>query len=371
MNLREWTSNSDEVNKFIPLKDISEYETTKVLGHIWHTENDSLSLKKTNVLTQPTKRGVLKTVASVVDPQGLFSPVLLRGKVLIQTLWSKGIDWDGHISHEDSILWSNIQLDIQKISECHVPRCVKMNTVGDLKYKLLCFCDASSRSYAALVYIHQTNGYESKMDLMFAKTRLTPVKGMIVQRAELMAVLIGVRCLEFVRKQLKLPIEEVCLWTDSQCVLKWISTDKELTVFVRNRICEIKSHNGIAYHIVSTKENPTDIATRGCSLQNLSNDELWRHGPQWLVKQRAEWSESEFRSNKQTNSDYESELKKSKQTKETCSILSSGNAYEVFPSIGAPFEIDYVKYFFCDKTIKIYCIRSPVHRETKEKSPEK
>ena len=51
MNLREWTSNSDEVNKFIPLKDRSEYETAKVLGHIWNTENDSLSLKQTNVLT--------------------------------------------------------------------------------------------------------------------------------------------------------------------------------------------------------------------------------------------------------------------------------------------------------------------------------
>ena len=65
---------------------------------------------------------------------------------------------------------------------------------------------------------------------MFIKTRLTSVKGMAVPGAELMAVLIGVRCLEFVRKQLKMPIEEVCLWTDSQCVLKLISTDKELTV---------------------------------------------------------------------------------------------------------------------------------------------
>lgn len=126
-----------------------------------------------------------------------------------------------------------------------------------------------------------------------------------------------------------------------------------MTAFVRNRICEIKSHNGIAYHFVSTKENPADIATRGCSLQNLNNDELWWHGPQWMVKQRAEWFESEFRSNKQTNSDYESELKKSKQTKETSSLLSSGNTYEVFPSIGAPFEIDYVKYSSVTKLLRV------------------
>ena len=81
-----------------------------------------------------------------------------------------------------------------------------MNMVGDSKYKLLRFCDASTRAYAALVYLHQTNGYESKVDLMFTKTRLTPVKGMTVPRAALMAVNIGIRCLEFVRKQLKLTL---------------------------------------------------------------------------------------------------------------------------------------------------------------------
>ena len=159
-------------------------------------------------------------------------------------------------------------------------------------------------------------------------------------RAELMAVLIGVRCLELVREQLKLPIENVCLWTDSQCVLKWISTDKDLTVFVRNRICEIKSYNGITYHFVSTRENPADIATRGSSLPTLRNVKLWWHGPQWLVKQRAEWPESELRSNKQTNSDYE--LKKGKHTRETSSFVSSGSTCEVVPSISAPFEIDYI-----------------------------
>ena len=36
MNLREWVSNSDEVNTIIPSKDKSEAETTKLLGHIWN-----------------------------------------------------------------------------------------------------------------------------------------------------------------------------------------------------------------------------------------------------------------------------------------------------------------------------------------------
>ena len=86
LNLREWSSNSDEVNEFIPPEDRSASQVVKVLGHEWNVQTDSISLKPTNVSTQeqePTKRSVLKTVASVFDPQGLFSPVLLRGKVML------------------------------------------------------------------------------------------------------------------------------------------------------------------------------------------------------------------------------------------------------------------------------------------------
>ena len=43
----------------------------------------SLSLKPVYAQAEtqtPTERSVLKTVASVFDPKGLFSPVILRGK---------------------------------------------------------------------------------------------------------------------------------------------------------------------------------------------------------------------------------------------------------------------------------------------------
>ena len=69
-------------------------------------------------------------------------------------------------------------------------------------------------------------------------------------------------------KAFKLPVEETYLWSDSQCVLKWIFTDKDLTTFVRNRVTEIKSHKNIRIHFTSTKVNPADIVTRGCSLKN-------------------------------------------------------------------------------------------------------
>ena len=59
---------------------------------------------------------------------------------------------------------------------------------------------------------------------------------MIIPRLELMAVIIGVRCVKFVKSKLKLDIDKVVVWTDSQCVLNWISYNKKLSVFVGNRV---------------------------------------------------------------------------------------------------------------------------------------
>ena len=108
----------------------------------------------------------------------------------------------------------------------------------------------------------------------FSKTRLAPLKNSTITRLELMAVVIGVRCLSFVKSQIKVPIAATYLWTDSQCVLKWIVSKKDVSVFVRNRVKEIKSHYDIVCGFVTSKENPADIASRGTTVQNLKENKL-------------------------------------------------------------------------------------------------
>lgn len=121
-----------------------------------------------------------------------------------------------------------------------------------------------------LILVHQINKDSgTRSDLIFSKTRLSPMKGMTIPRLELMAVLIGVRCLTFVQGQLKIPIQYKYLWTDSQCVLQWIVSEKDLSVFVKNRVKEIKNHSDIMFGFVPSKENPADIASRGTTVQNL------------------------------------------------------------------------------------------------------
>ena len=124
-----------------------------------------------------------------------------------------------------------------------------MNDINkDSKNRLLCFCDTSACAYATAVYLLQkSETSESKSDLLFSKTRLAPLNKMTIPRLELLAVLIGVRCVKFVESQLKIVIEGIDLFTDSQCVLKWLRAQKDLSVFVRNRVKEINRHGDIRF----------------------------------------------------------------------------------------------------------------------------
>ena len=124
-------------------------------------ESDSIDLKKPNIpqeSTHPTKRSVLKEIAAVFDSLGLFSPILLKENVLLQSLWCKHLDWDDSIKNEDLKEWSTIRLDSSSLSDLQVNRCIAMNGNGsDIKYHLICLCDASKDADAAVVYLLQTS----------------------------------------------------------------------------------------------------------------------------------------------------------------------------------------------------------------------
>lgn len=109
------------------------------------------------------------------------------------------------------------------------------------------------------------------------------VRGNItIPRLELLAVHLGSTCLDFIARALPYPVQRRFIWSDSQCVLHWLRSDKPLTVFVRNRINEIQQHANIQFRYIPTNENPADIASRGCTAQNIRNCSLWWRGPEWL-----------------------------------------------------------------------------------------
>ena len=45
----------------------------------------------------------------------IFSPILLRGKVLLQMLWNKRLEWDDKIDEENMKMWELIHYDLEQI----------------------------------------------------------------------------------------------------------------------------------------------------------------------------------------------------------------------------------------------------------------
>ena len=56
----------------------------RALGVSWDPNTDMLVFKVVNKNVPETKRGILSMVSSIFDPMGLFAPVIVNAKLLIQ-----------------------------------------------------------------------------------------------------------------------------------------------------------------------------------------------------------------------------------------------------------------------------------------------
>ena len=241
---------------------------------------------------------------------------ITRGKVFLQNLWNQNISWDTQLSGKDKSKRDILCEDMKALECCHFPRFIGLEIQGNVTCQLLVFCDASKYAYADTVYLLQETTNCRKIDLIFSKTRLAPNKQITIPRLELLAVLIGTRCLKFVQKELKVNVSEKHVWIDSQCVLSWLHSQRPLRTFVENRIKEMKEDREINFHYISTTENPADIASRGASARELQHNRLWWHGPDWMVNTRAAWSvwkcEDGDKQSVEAKYQIESELRKGK-----------------------------------------------------------
>jgi len=47
------------------------------------------------------KREVLRESCKVFDPLGLLSPVTIRAKTFMQSLWQRNVEWDEPLADDD------------------------------------------------------------------------------------------------------------------------------------------------------------------------------------------------------------------------------------------------------------------------------
>lgn len=152
-HLRKWNSNNEDILLAINTNDISidanlplHRSDTTVLGLILQTGNDKLSFSvQLDKLKHPkTKRAILSELATIYDPIGLISPILITGKIFIQKLWQlEGIDWDTVLPKLQLQEWQRYRLSLHQINEISVERWLGFSSMAETI--LHGFCDASKR----------------------------------------------------------------------------------------------------------------------------------------------------------------------------------------------------------------------------------
>lgn len=311
MNLRDWTSNNKSFIKKVPAPYRAEkVDEVKVLGLMWNKTQDLLTLNiNKDVLTDNswlekiTKREVLRTLASIYDPCGIVTPLLMPIKLFLQLTWKKEYKWDAPLPKELVQNWKKIKRNLEEIKNVAIPRYVEVNVKEETENELHCFTDASKDSYAAVVYFRSNDGSKVNISILMSKGRVVPLtkekKGGRAQKGslttpqlELLGCIIGNRLLTYLKENLEVPIHKQYIWTDSLVVLNWIHSSKLLPPFISNRIEEIKRNIGLETFYVNTKENPADIATRP-ELWTHKKD-VWLKGPSFLSKGKKEWPTERF-----------------------------------------------------------------------------
>jgi len=340
MPLRKWVSNCASLNQKIGegaetkskcdvIDDSSIAETLlgrgagdglerrlrKILGVSWDGEIDCFKfnigeIAKKGLEVVKTKRNLLSLSASVYDPYGVLSPIVLPLKVLFQHLCQSEKGWDDVLSEEECGVWGKWCRAGTQMGEIKLDRNFLPPKDQIRKLKLVGFSDASEEAYAAVVYlvVEKEDG-EVLTEFVASKARVAPIAKQSIPRLELLGVLILSRLVMRINGVLEgfVDIDEIICLSDSEVALWWIRNyQSEYKQYVEERVREIRKNVGADCwkHVVG-KENAADLPSRGCMGTDI-NAGLWLEGPKWLKGEESKWPVRRI----EKSEDGDSELKK-------------------------------------------------------------
>ena len=110
--------------------------------------------------------------------------------MLFQDLCLSKIDWDEPLAGELLSKWKSLVTGFHSVMVT-IPRCYSWSlSKSSGKYTLFGFCDASSRAYAAVVYMRIETNVGSSVEFVASKTRVSPVERQTIPRLELLSALL-------------------------------------------------------------------------------------------------------------------------------------------------------------------------------------
>ncbi|XP_055686819.1 uncharacterized protein LOC129792077 [Lutzomyia longipalpis] len=289
--LTKWVSNNPEVIQQFPPEEhelepclgLSPDDTVKALGLKWNTKLDTFAFDAIPYTDKLTKRTMLSEISKIYDPLGLLTPITITAKIMMQALWLNKVDWDTDIEDSEILKqWAELQQSYKDMHMISIPRRITSHA-PPYTAELIAFSDASTKAYAACIYVRtvSTDG-EVCCRLLCAKSRVAPIKPLSIPRLELCGALMATQLIRLATSSLTIRIDSIKAFTDSTVVLHWLAAEdpRKWKTFVANRVADIQSTLPREHwDYVPSEHNPADVASRGTTARELSNDSLWWHGP--------------------------------------------------------------------------------------------
>ncbi|XP_065667931.1 uncharacterized protein LOC136088182 [Hydra vulgaris] len=276
--LRIFEFNSMEINSLIKEDNPTSSDITKVL-----------------VDNKPYKRSILRFIASFYDPLGLVNPIIVRCKILFQSICKLKFGWNSLIGDDILIEWNDMINDLGSVPFIYVPRwdskCV--DNIQIIKFELYDFCDASLKAYGCCIYLRSSaEGYANSCQVT-SKSRVSPLLKNTIPKLELRAMLLLANLFLVVYKKLSCVLNVSCikLFSDSIICLNWVNdVPKKYETFVQKRLEKIRSLYDINFwSYVESERNPADIISRGCRFSTFQNNDLWFKGSSFLFNDFVSW----------------------------------------------------------------------------------
>lgn len=187
--LQKWASSHEEILKDIAL---SKRETTtdlnidqspflRAVGLAWRSDIDSFTFTPqiNEKYTYHSKRKVLSQIVQLLDPLGWLAPITIRAKIYMQKLWSFNLEWNMQLFKPLSSQWSEFLRQLQDVSTITIPRWIGLH----------------SSALAAV-----SDSHEARVSLLCAKTKVAPLKKVIISRLELCVAHLLVKQVHHVEK---------------------------------------------------------------------------------------------------------------------------------------------------------------------------
>ena len=136
---QKWRTNCPELRIYIKqFEEVKGESGGEMLGVGWNEINDAFIIDPGEFLKreesqeiQITKRGVLSTIASVYDPVGFLTQVIIKFKICSQTICKSNIDWGELLTGGLLKTWTKMIEWVSDLEKINIGRCYCLLDVND------------------------------------------------------------------------------------------------------------------------------------------------------------------------------------------------------------------------------------------------